>query len=453
MQITKEHQGALNALIRIEFAPEDYQHKVDAQLKEYSKKVQMPGFRPGKVPSGMVRKMYGKSVLVDELNKLTSDTLMEYIREQQLDILGNPLPHIDNDNSLNLDNPGTIRLAFEIGMAPSFDLGINRSVSLTYYAPLVDDAFVQKEIENYRERIGDYEEVEEAATGDLLHGAFVELNDQGEVLEGGISKHADVHDADLKEGDATFFDGMKKGESRNVDMKAVFGNDTVIKAILGISDGAAYHPESKFRFTLETVKRKQKADINQEFFDKLFGKDVIFSEDELKARIATDAVQRFAKDSEARFFNEAVEHLVKNANFELPDAFLKRWLAQRNEGNVNVEDIENNYTDYARGIRWQLIENKIIKDFNINVTHEQAIASVSAEFMAYMGGLQAGDEEQLGRIQSIAENMLRNEKEAKRVYDRLYNEAMSRLFLDQFDVLKVELSFDDWVKKVTEPLN
>jgi trigger factor len=452
MLITKEHQDSLNALIRIEFAPEDYQPKVDAQLKEYSKKVQMPGFRPGKVPAGMVRKMYGKSVLVDELNKLTSDTLMEYIREQELDILGNPLPHIENDNSLNLDNPGTIRLAFEVGMAPSFELGINRSVSLTYYAPLVDDAFVAKEIENYRERVGDYEEVEVAAQGDLLHGEFAELNAQGEVLEGGLSKHADIHDADLKEGDATFFNGMKKGDSREVDMKAVFGNDTVIKAILGISEGTV-PTEAKFRFTLETLKRKQKAELNQEFFDKLFGKDVIFSEEELKARIAGDAIQRFSKDSEARFFNEAVEYLVKNANFELPDAFLKRWLAQRNEGNVKPEDIENNYSDYSRGIRWQLIENKIIKDFNINVTHEQAIASVSAEFMAYMGGLQTNDEEQSARIQSIAENMLRNEKEAKRVYDRLYNEAMSRLFLDQFDVLKVELSFDDWVKKVTEPLN
>ena len=453
MLITKEHQDSLNALIRIEFAPEDYQPKVDAQLKEYSKKVQMPGFRPGKVPAGMVRKMYGKSVLVDELNKLTSDTLMEYIREQELDILGNPLPHIDNDNSLNLDNPGTIRLAFEVGMAPSFDLGINRSVSLTYYAPLVDDPFVEKEIENYRDRVGDYEEVEEAAKGDLLHGEFVELNEQGEILEGGLSKHADIHDADLKEGDADFFNGMKKGESREVDMKAVFGNDTVIKAILGITDGSTSHSDAKFRFTLETVKRKQKAELNQEFFDKLFGKDVIFSEDELKARIAGDAIQRFSKDSEARFFNEAVEHLVKNANFELPDAFLKRWLAQRNEGNVNPEDIENNYADYSRGIRWQLIENKIIKDFNISVTHEQAIASVSAEFMAYMGGLQTNDEEQVARIQSIAENMLRNEKEAKRVYGRLYNEAMCRLFLEEFDVLKVELSFDDWVKKVTEPLN
>jgi trigger factor len=453
MQITHETTGGLNALIRIEFSPEDYQPKIDAQLREYSKKVSMPGFRPGKVPSGMVKKMYGKSILVDELNKLTSDSLMGYIRDTQLDILGNPLPADANDNSLDLDNPGTIKLAFEIGLAPQFSLEISSNQAFSLYAPLIDNDFVSKEVENYRERLGDYTEVEVSVDGDIVHGIFKELDAEGNEVDGGISKHTDIHDADLKEGNAKAFEGLKKGDAISVNMKETFGNTKVIAAILGISDEQAGLLELPFRFEVESVKRKGAAELNQEFFDKLFGKDVIFNEEELRERIARDAAERFRKDSEARFFNEVVEGLVNQSNFELPDEFLKRWLRANNDGKVEENDIDENYTKYARGIRWQLIENKIIRDFNIQVTREQAIESVATEFMAYMGGIEFSSDEQRARINQIAEQMLQNEKEANRIYGRLFNEAMNGVFLENFSVNRIEMPFDDWAKKVSEPLN
>lgn len=452
MQITQENTGGLNALIRIEFSPEDYQPRIDAQLREYSKKVSMPGFRPGKVPAGMVKKMYGKSILVDELNKLTSDSLTEYIRDSNLDILGNPLPADENDNSLNLDNPGTIKLAFEVGLAPQFDLNISSGISFPYYSPVIDDTFVTKEVENYQERLGDYSDVIVSEDGDMVHGIFTELDSDGNVKEGGISKHTDIHDIDLKEGNSKAFAGLKSGESITLNIKETFGNTKVIAAILGISESDVEGLDSAFRFEAENIKRKVKAELNQDFFDKLFGKDVIFNEDELRMRIARDASERFAKDSEARFFNEVVENLVSQSSFELPDEFLKRWLKSNNDGKVNPGDIEENYTNYARGIRWQLIENKIIRDFNIQVSREQAIESVENEFMAYMGGMEISSDEQRGRIRQIAEQMLQNEKEVNRIYGRLYNEAMNKIFLEQCTINRVELPFDDWAKKVSEPL-
>ena len=452
MQITQENTGGLNALIRIEFSPEDYQPRIDAQLREYSKKVSMPGFRPGKVPAGMVKKMYGKSILVDELNKLTSDSLTGYIRDSNLDILGNPLPADENDNSLNLDNPGTIKLAFEVGLAPQFDLNISSGISFPYYSPVIDDTFVTKEVENYQERLGDYSDVIVSEDGDMVHGIFTELDSDGNVKEGGISKHTDIHDIDLKEGNSKAFAGLKSGESITLNIKETFGNTKVIAAILGISESDVEGLDSAFRFEVENIKRKVKAELNQDFFDKLFGKDVIFNEDELRMRIARDASERFAKDSEARFFNEVVENLVSQSSFELPDEFLKRWLKSNNDGKVNPGDIEENYTNYARGIRWQLIENKIIRDFNIQVSREQAIESVENEFMAYMGGMEISSDEQRGRIRQIAEQMLQNEKEVNRIYGRLYNEAMNKIFLEQCTINRVELPFDDWAKKVSEPL-
>jgi trigger factor len=452
MQITQENTGGLNALIRIEFSPEDYQPRIDAQLREYSKKVSMPGFRPGKVPAGMVKKMYGKSILVDELNKLTSDSLTGYIRDSNLDILGNPLPADENDNSLNLDNPGTIKLAFEVGLAPQFELNISSGIAFPYYSPVIDDTFVTKEVENYQERLGDYSEVLVSEDGDIVHGVFSELDSNGNVKEAGISKHTDIHDIDLKEGNPKAFVGLKPSESITLHMKETFGNTKVIAAILGINETEVDGLDSAFRFEVENIKRKVKAELNQDFFDKLFGKDVIFNKDELRMRIARDASERFAKDSEARFFNEVVENLVSRSSFELPDEFLKRWLKSNNDGKVNPGDIEENYTNYARGIRWQLIENKIIRDFNIQVTREQAIESVENEFMAYMGGMEISSDEQRGRIRQIAEQMLQNEKEVNRIYGRLYNEAMNKIFLEQCTINRVELPFDDWAKKVSEPL-
>jgi trigger factor len=453
MNITKEHKDELNAIIRIQFGPEDYQPKIDQQLREYSKKVSMPGFRPGKVPAGMVKKMYGKSILVDELNKLTSDSLFGFIRDNQIDILGNPLPAPENDERLDLENPGHINLAFEIGLAPQFDLEISSKKSFDMYVPLIDEEFISKEIENYRERLGDYTETEVAEAGDLVHGVFTELNEDGSVKEGGISRHTDIHDADLKEGDSQAFVGMKKGDIKTIDVKTVFVNPSVIAAILAISAEEVEALTSQFSFEAETIRRKTKAEVNQEFFDKLFGKDAIFSEEELKNRIASDSNTRFQKDAETRFFNEVVEDLVKNSSFVLPDEFLKRWLSSTNDGKVSPEDIEQNYTNYAKGIRWQLIENKLIRDNEISVTREQAIDSVANDFLAYMGGAIGAGEEGMTQARSIAERMLQNEKEANKVFDRLYNEALNKLFLEKFTIQQVALPFEDWVKKVSEPLN
>jgi trigger factor len=453
MNITKEHKDELNAIIRIQFGPEDYQPKIDQQLREYSKKVSMPGFRPGKVPAGMVKKMYGKSILVDELNKLTSDSLFGFIRDNQIDILGNPLPAPENDERLDLENPGHINLAFEIGLAPQFDLEISSKKSFEMYVPLIDEEFITKEIENYRERLGDYTETEVAEAGDLVHGVFTELNEDGSVKEGGISRDTDIHDADLKEGDSQAFVGMKKGDSKTIDVKTVFVNPSVIAAILAISAEEVEGLTSHFKFEAETIRRKAKAEVNQEFFDKLFGKDAIFSEEELKNRIASDSNTRFQKDAETRFFNEVVEDLVKNSSFVLPDEFLKRWLSSTNDGKVSPEDIEQNYTNYAKGIRWQLIENKLIRDNEISVTREQAIDSVANDFLAYMGGAIGAGEEGMTQARSIAERMLQNEKEANKVFDRLYNEALNKLFLEKFTIQQVALPFEDWVKKVSEPLN
>ncbi|MFM2285957.1 MAG: trigger factor [Bacteroidota bacterium] len=454
MNVTQENVDALNAIVRIQFTPADYQPKIDEQLRDYAKKVQMPGFRPGKVPAGMVKKMYGKSILVDELNKLTSDTLFNYIREQQLDVLGNPLPKAENDDALDLDNPGEINLSFEVGIAPKFELDLSTNHRFNHYKVKLDDSYVSDIIEDYRKRLGELTETETSAEGDQIHGVMAELNADGSEKEGGIHKHVTIQFEDLKEGDQqAAFTGLSKGAEITVDVKKAIVNPTVIGAILSISKEEAEAIENTFRFTVEWVKRGSLAEVNQDFFDKLLGPGVISSEEELRARITEDGEARYRKDADNRLFNEAVEHLVNTTRFDLPDDFLKRWLVAQNEGKVNPADIESNYENYAKGIRWQLIEGKIIKDNNIAVTSEQVVESFTEDFLAYMGAPGTQDETLRGRAREIAQGMMKNEQEVNKVYDRLYNEAMTTLFLASFDVHTVELPFEAWVEQLNKPLN
>jgi trigger factor len=454
MNVIQENVDELNAVVRIEFSPADYQPKIDEQLKDYGRKVQMPGFRPGKVPAGMVRKMYGKTILVEQLNKLTSDTLFNFIRENQLNVLGNPLPKPENDAAFDLDNPGDIKLAFEVGLAPNFDLDVSSNHRFNMYKLKLDDSYVNDIIEDYRKRLGEPEDVETSTNEDTIHGVFTELNADGSVKEEGIVKNATISFADFKEGNGeATFTGVTKGADVKVNLKEAVVNPTVIAALLAISKEEVEGISDSFSFNVESIKRTAPAEINQEFFDKLLGPGVISSEEELRERIIEDGQKRYNKDSENRLFNEVVEHLVNTSTFELPNEFLKRWLVSQNEGKVNPEDIESNYDNYARGIRWQLIEGKLIRDNNIAITNDQVLESLTEDFLAYMGAPGTADEDLRERAREIAKGMMKNEKEVNKVYDKLYNEALTTLFLTGYDIHTVELGFDDWVAQLNKPLN
>jgi trigger factor len=455
MNISQEKVDELNAVVRIEFSPSDYQPKIDEQLKEYARKVQMPGFRPGKVPFGMVRKMYGKSILVDQLNKLTSDTLFSFIRENNLDVLGNPLPKPENDMALDLENPGNIKLAFELGLAPSFTIDISSNHSFNLYTMKADDKYIGEIVNDYRVRLGEKAEADSfSEENDVLHGDLIELNEDGSIKEAGFEKHVHFSFPDFKSGNgAEVFRNMKAGEEKEVNLHEAIVNQAVIAAILGVKKEEAEQLSNRFLFKAESIQRPVPAELNQDFFDKLLGPGVVTSEAELQNRIAEDASKRYRKDSENRLFNEVVEHLVSNTSFNLPDEFLKRWLVSQNEGKVNPGDIDQNYSNYSKGIRWQLIEQKLIKENSINITSDQVLDAFTEDFLAYMGAPGTEDELMRERAAEIAKSMMKNEQEVNKVYDRLYNEALTTLFLSGFDIKTIELSFDKWVEQMNKPLN
>ena len=456
MNITQEKIDDLNSIIRIELNPEDYNPGVDKHLREYGRKISMPGFRQGKVPAGMVKKMYGKSLLLDEINKITSDSLLNYIREHQLNILGNPLPKPENDFAFDIENPGDIRLAFEIGLSPDINPEISNKHKFNLYLVKIDDEYIQNIIDDYRKRLGTQAEVETAGVDDILHGEFFELDESGNILEGGIHSHADVQATLLKnKDDFSVFTGLVKGSEVTLDMKNIFRDELVVASLLRKKKEEITDLNSQFKFKIEDIKQIVPAEINQEFFDNLYGQDKVHSEEDLRKKISDDTLLRYKKDAEIRFFNEAVEYLIKNTGFDLPDDFMKRWLKSSNEGKVDPSDIETNYEKYAKGIRWQLIEGKILRDKEISFNDEDVLNRLTDNFLQYMGmgmGNGTDNEEMRNRAREIASRMLNNEKEVNKIHDQLVNEALTQLFLQSFDVHTVELPMEKWVEQMNAPL-
>jgi len=454
MQISQENIDSLNAIIRINIQPEDYREGVDKQLKEYGRRASIPGFRPGKVPSGMIRKMYGKSVLLDELNKLTNETLLGYIRDNNLKILGNPLPAESNDNAFNPDEPGEMQLAFEIGLAPEFEPALSSEHSFNLYLFKPEESDVEDLLNHYRIQLGKKEATDISAKGDIVHGILTQLDQEGNPLEGGIVAHADFKEEDMLNADAFLpFIGLKVGSEIKLNLKEVCKEEMQIARMLQISPEAAATLDTPFMFKVEEINRVIPAELDQAFFDQLYGKDKIQGVEELRARISSDLAERYKKDAFNRFFNEVVEHLVNKTAFDLPDGFMKKWLVSNSEGKMHPEDIEQNYENYARSIRWQLIEGQILRSNQIAFSSEDVLEKLTRDFLSYMGQADTDDEDMRARAKQIATGMLKNEKEVNRIYDELYRDAMTDLFHRSFQVSEVGLPMKEWVEKMNAPFS
>lgn len=446
MNITQENIDDLNAVLKVKVVAEDYLPKVEGALKQYQKKAAIPGFRPGKVPTGVIKKMYGKSVLVDEINKLLSDSLYKYINDNKIEILGNPLPKADQDNLIDWDNQKEFEFMYEMGLAPKFDLNLSAKDSFTYETVKIDDDLVNKYVSDIAKRYGKVELVETATDGDLLNGDFVELDANGEILPGGIFKTSSVFTDRLKDEAKKAFIGLKAGDKTVVDAHELAKNPADLANMLGISQEAAQHLHVKLQFTVKGISRLAESEVNQELFDKIYGPDNVKSEEEFRAKISDELKNMFVNDSERKFYNNVVDHLMEKHNFNLPNDFLKRWIMAVNEKPVTAEQVDAEFDNYAKGLKWQLIENKIIKDNNINVTNDDVIAHTKelvADQLGRMGQMVNSDEE----LTQTAHRVLQNQEEAKKIHEKLYGQRVMELFRNTFTLNNKEVSYDEFFKQ------
>ena len=451
MEIIQEKVDDLNAIIKVKVSPEDYKEKYDEGLKHYRKNVTLPGFRPGNVPMGLIRKKYGPSILAEEMNKLVNDQLYGHIKENDLNILGNPLPK-DGEPSGDWQNPSDFEFSYEVGLAPDFKLKISAKDKYDYYLVKVEGEMLEKEIDNMRRRYGTLSPVEESGDTDLILGQFVELDENDEPKQGGIMHSASVSveyldDADAKEQ----LTGVKVGETLTVDPHKLSKGDTDLAAMLGIKSEEVMLINTNFHYTITEIKRMELAEMNQEFFDKIFNDGSVTSEEELRDKIGGDLGRMFIRDSDRMFKRDVSEALVEKLKLPLPDEFLKRWISKTNENPVTMEQIESEYEAYSNGLRWQLIENKIIRENEIKVEQE--------EVLAYTKGLIANNFAQYGmpvpedaELSKNAENVLQNQEEAQRIYQQLYDGKILEFFKNTVKLNEKEVSYDEFVKLASKEL-
>ncbi len=390
MNITKEDVTQLNSLIRIKLTPSDYKNDVDTAIKKFRKSATMPGFRAGHVPEGMIRKMYGKSFLADELNRIVSKSLHEYLKENNLMVLGDPLPK-DTEHTNNFENPSDFEFLFEIGLAPAINFDIASIAAVDYYEIAVDDKRVETYIDDLRRKHGKFSNPEQAEESSILYGELTELDENGNVKEGGITSTTTlsvelVKDADTKKK----LIGIKKDDTVVFNPNKAMQDVTEVAYMLRIEKDKAEKLTSDFQYKILSVNKVEKADINQELFDKVFGENAVTSEQDFRERVKADIAAMFRHESIHKFNHDTEDAILKQMNLSLPDEFLKKWIMTMNEKPITTEQLEKEYPSYSREMQWRMIENEIATKQNIKVEQEDLKQYAASVIMQQFGQYSLG---------------------------------------------------------------
>lgn len=438
MNITKENVDALNAVVKVDIVAEDYQPKVTQVLQDYRKKADIPGFRKGHVPMGMVKKQYGKSVMIDEVNKLLQETLNKFLTEEKLDILGNPLPKVQEDFSWDAES---FSFEFELGLAPEFDVDLSAKKKITQYNIVADDALIDKEVENLQARYGKMNAVDVVAETSNVTGTFV--NEEKE-----INKKSSIALADVKgKVNLKKFVGAKVGDVLKLKTKNLFNDEHKLQGALGVSHDEVHGLDIPLTFTIEEITETELADLDQELFDKLFPNGDVKTVTELRERIKEDAEKQFQTQGDQQLLNAVTEYLVENTKFDLPSEFLQKWLATAGEKPMTAEEAAAEYEKSEKGLRYQLIEGKIMKDNDIKLDYAELVDYAKGFIrtqMAQFGNMNPEEKE----LDDIAGRILSNQDEAKRLQEQLISHKLLTFYKENITFKTKEVSYEDFIKEV-----
>lgn len=438
MNITKTNIDALNAVVTVEVAKNDYTDNVEKVLQNYRKNANIPGFRKGAVPMSLIQKQYGKAVLAEEVNKLIQEGLNKFLTEEKLDILGNPLPKFNHELDWNADD---FSFEFELGLAPEFEVKLEGKNDLTYYKIVADEKMLDEQVKRIQKQYGKMIAKNEIAQDDDIRGAFVNE-------EKGINKPAQITlDIFKSKESAKAFIGKKVGDVVSIATKGLFDDDHKLMEYMGVGHDDVHGLDINVDFKIEEVTTSEPAELNQELFDKLFGPGAISSVEDIKAKIKEDAEKQFAQQADQKFFNDATEFLIKNHQVELPATFLKKWIQTVGETPLTAEQAEAEYAKSENGLRYQLIETKIITGNNLQITFEDLKAytgDVIRKQMAQFGQLDPSQED----VDGIVARVMSNQEEVRRLSEQVMSEKMLNLFKEKFNAKTKEVSYDQFIKEM-----
>ncbi len=445
MNITRENIDNLNAILTVSIEKNDYEATVNDVLKNYRKKANMPGFRPGMVPAGLIKKMYGKAALAEEVNKILSKSLNEYIHSEKLNILGEPLPNDEKQPMIDWENQTDYSFVFDIGMAPEIVVKLDNETTLPFYSITANDDMVAKQLDAYAGRLGENKVVESVEEKDTVRGNFVQLNEDGTVLEGGIVAERVVIAIDLMKDEEvkTSFLGKKEGDVVVFDPAKTYENKHEVGHMLNVSPELAETISGNFSFTIVEVLRFEKAELNQDLFGKIYGEDSgITTEEEFKAKIKAEIEESFIYSSNYKFALDSRDALVNQIQFDLPEAFLKRWILATNE-KMTAEQLEADLGSFMLDLKWQLIKDVIVKDNELKITEEdvRALAKETALMQFRQYGLNNVSDEHL---ENYANHMLKNEEERRKLVTRKQEEVILFAIKDKVALDMKEISYDEF---------
>jgi len=436
MDIKKKDVDALNAVVTVVISKDDYQDKVTKVLNNYKKTANIPGFRKGHIPMGMVKKQYGRGVLVEEVNKLLQEGLHNFLTQEKLDVLGNPLPK--NETEINWDTD-EFTFEFDLGLSPSFKVDVAKK-SVTAYKIVADKEMLDNQVKSIRKQYGTLKSKTEVAKADEITGTFTSQ-------EKGIDKSTTIELDSLKgKSQIKALIGAKPGDVVTLKTKGMFAQEHDNQKHFGVSAEDAKGLSVDVSFKIEEVNTREMADLNQELFDKLFGEGNVTSEKALKEKIKEDAEKQFAQQSDQKMLNDVVESLIENTKFDLPKDFLERWIQVSGENPMTPEEAKAEYARSEKGLRYQLIEGKLRAEHNLQVSFDElkayALDMIKGQ-MAQFGQLDPSEEE----LNNIASRIMSNQEEVKRLSEQLNSSKLLDFFKENAKLKIKEVSYDKFIKE------
>lgn len=437
MNINKQQVDDLNLVVSITIEKEDYAANVEKAIGDYRKNAVVPGFRKGHVPANMIRKQYGRAIKLDEINKQLQDNLYLYLNREKLNFLGNPLPKEGQTVDFDADD---ITFQFEVGLAPTFEVNLQPSTPIVRYEIVVDDAQIDQQVARIQKQFGKL-----VSKGEVMDGDSVEVTGTFFNEEKGIDSQATFSLETLSDDARKVFVGKKIGDQFQLQTKGLFQDAHSLMHYLKVSHDEAHHLEVEVTFTLEEVNERESAVLDQELFNKLFSDGSVTSEEQLREKIREGAQQQYNEQADQHFLNTVTDYLVDNTQFELPAEFLKRWLRTTTEKELTQEEANEEYNRSERGLRYQLIEGKLLADNKLETTSKEiedfAHEYVKAQLAQY--GMPLDDS---SYVEGIVERVLKNREEVQRIQQQLVFKKLIAFYKENVNLEVKKVSFDEFVK-------
>ena len=451
MEITLDKKTNTEGLIKIKLTEGDYQPKVEEKVKDYARKANIKGFRQGKVPTGVIKKMFGKSILVDEINHLLSHKITDYIKDNNLQILGEPLPNHDKTKDIDWDAQKDFEFEYQIGLVDEFSYDLSPKTKVKAYKIQVDEKIIEETVSDLKKRFGKvtYPEVSEAQ--DSLFGEIRPKDASVENADNLKKQAATIQIEKVAKEDQSKFIGRKKDDEVEFEPRKIYTTEADISELLGLSSEEVGAANGPFVLKINTISRTEPAELTLELFDRVFGKDVATTEEEFRNKIRDTIAENYKRETDHFLDHHIEDQFLANTSISLPDDFLKTWLKTSSQGQVTDAVINDEFEHYVRGLKWDLIKNKIADDNKIKVEADEVRNKAKEMIVAQFGG-QAFADQLKDKLDGIAENYLSNEngQNFMRLYNQLRTEKIMKHIRENITIEEQAVSVDEFKKIVAE---